>query len=90
MNFFFFSPSLLFQLIQYIFEIDARTLDALTGLALLINFSVVPRGAEQICGSKGEGLSPLMKRAHQSGDPLLMKVLRNASFHESSKPFFVV
>lgn len=54
-----------------------------------INLASTQFGAQQMC--KGPGLKMLMRRALKTGDPLLLKMLRNISQHqEPLKKLFLV
>ena len=54
-----------------------------------INLASTQFGAQEMC--KGPGLKMLMRRALNTGDPLLLKMLRNISLHSGAikKPFLV-
>ena len=51
-------------------------------LALAINLSSNVRNAEMMC--EHDGLQAMIERVFRTHDPLMMKVIRNISFHETS------
>ena len=62
-------------------------------IALSINLAMNFGCAEQFCEYKhGKGLKLLMKRAYKYKDPLIMKMIRNISSHDSpdTKNLFIV
>ena len=50
-------------------------------MALAVNLALEPRCAELICAD-GDTVHALIKRAHQTYDPLLLKFIRNLVTHQ--------
>lgn len=57
-------------------------------IALAVNLASLGRNAEIM--AEGEGLKMLMARAKKTGDPILMKMIRNISQHDECKEQFLV
>uniref|UniRef100_A0A0A9WXQ8 Kinesin-associated protein 3 n=4 Tax=Lygus hesperus TaxID=30085 RepID=A0A0A9WXQ8_LYGHE len=76
------------KLMKMLISFDHKSPDFMTLVALSLNVALNSRCAETMC--ENGCLEHLKQRALAYRDPLLMKVLRNLSTHESTKSTFLV
>lgn len=78
----------LLQLMKMLISFDHKSPDFMNLVSLSVNVALNSRCAETMC--ENGYLEHLKQRTLAYRDPLLMKVLRNLSLHESTKPSFLV